>query len=190
MTSNGVQVTFAESGKSLGGQKVAKTFNPRSKLTKFPPTKSCANFRKRFEVKGFSQNHRKQIDGHVSQYDASIGRWLTKDPIGFGGGDTNLYGYVLNDPINSIDIDGKLGHAQTTAAKVACDTAKSACGSCYSCSTDALDMLKDATACGFDSEKKCKGGGGNGDGSDGMGVPGGRTGGGSSASSGGGNSCG
>lgn len=36
-------------------------------------------------------------------YDAEIGRWLSKDPILFGGGDTNLYGYVLNDPINLID---------------------------------------------------------------------------------------
>lgn len=40
------------------------------------------------------------------EYDASVGRWLTKDPIGFGGGDTNLYGYVLQDPINLIDPSG------------------------------------------------------------------------------------
>lgn len=39
-------------------------------------------------------------------YDASIGRWISKDPIGFAGGDTNLYGYVLNDPINFIDPTG------------------------------------------------------------------------------------
>jgi RHS repeat-associated protein len=39
-------------------------------------------------------------------YDASIGRWLSKDPILFGGGDTNLYGYVMQDPINFIDPDG------------------------------------------------------------------------------------
>ena len=40
-------------------------------------------------------------------YDASIGRWLSKDPILFAGGDTNLYGYVLQDPINLIDPEGK-----------------------------------------------------------------------------------
>ena len=28
-------------------------------------------------------------------YDAYIGKWTAKDPIGFSGGDSNLYGYVL-----------------------------------------------------------------------------------------------
>jgi RHS repeat-associated protein len=36
-------------------------------------------------------------------YDPTIGRWTTRDPLGFAGGDTNLYGYVLQDPINGID---------------------------------------------------------------------------------------
>ncbi len=39
-------------------------------------------------------------------YDAFSGRWTAKDPIGFAGGDGNLYGYVLNDPINFIDKEG------------------------------------------------------------------------------------
>jgi RHS repeat-associated protein len=42
-------------------------------------------------------------------YDASTGRWLSKDPILFGGGDTNLYGYVMQDPINFIDPSGLKG---------------------------------------------------------------------------------
>src|SRR5574337_579177 len=36
-------------------------------------------------------------------YDAETGRWTTKDPIRFAGGEANLYGYVLNDPVNRID---------------------------------------------------------------------------------------
>jgi RHS repeat-associated protein len=36
-------------------------------------------------------------------YDADTGRWTAKDPILFAGGDTNLYGYVLNDPVNWVD---------------------------------------------------------------------------------------
>tara|TARA_B110001454_G_scaffold219057_1_gene249576 strand:+ start:12378 stop:12800 length:423 start_codon:yes stop_codon:yes gene_type:complete len=39
-------------------------------------------------------------------YDPETGRWTSKDPILFEGGDTNLYGYVLQDPINFIDAEG------------------------------------------------------------------------------------
>ena len=42
-------------------------------------------------------------------YDASVGRWTAKDPIRFEGGDVNLYGYVLNDPVNFIDAPGRAG---------------------------------------------------------------------------------
>ncbi len=36
-------------------------------------------------------------------YDPETGRWTTKDPIRFRGGDVNLYGYVLGDPVNRVD---------------------------------------------------------------------------------------
>ena len=36
-------------------------------------------------------------------YDPHTGRWTARDPIGFAGGDSNLYGYVHGDPINFID---------------------------------------------------------------------------------------
>ena len=41
-------------------------------------------------------------------YDAFTGRWTVKDPIGFEGGDTNLYGYVVADPVNWVDPEGLL----------------------------------------------------------------------------------
>ncbi|RYG49256.1 MAG: RHS repeat-associated core domain-containing protein [Chitinophagaceae bacterium] len=44
--------------------------------------------------------------GRSSHYDPRSGRWMTKDPIGFGGIDTNIYGYVNGDPINWIDPSG------------------------------------------------------------------------------------
>jgi len=39
-------------------------------------------------------------------YDPETGRWTAKDPIGFAGGDTDLYGYCLNDPVNAVDPSG------------------------------------------------------------------------------------
>lgn len=36
-------------------------------------------------------------------YDPETGRWTAKDPILFDGEDTNLYAYVLNDPVNAVD---------------------------------------------------------------------------------------
>lgn len=42
----------------------------------------------------------------VRDYDAETGRWTAKDPIGFGGRDTNLYAYVGNDPVNRVDPKG------------------------------------------------------------------------------------
>jgi RHS repeat-associated protein len=42
-------------------------------------------------------------------YDPATARWVAKDPIRFHGGDTNLYGYVVNDPINAVDPPGTSG---------------------------------------------------------------------------------
>jgi RHS repeat-associated protein len=36
-------------------------------------------------------------------YDAETGRWTAKDPIGFRGGNTNIYAFAENDPVNRYD---------------------------------------------------------------------------------------
>ena len=36
-------------------------------------------------------------------YDPEVGRFISEDPIGFAGGDVNLYGYVHSSPIIWID---------------------------------------------------------------------------------------
>jgi RHS repeat-associated protein len=41
-------------------------------------------------------------------YDPATGRWTAKDPIFFQGGDIDLYGYCVNDPVNWIDPEGKI----------------------------------------------------------------------------------
>ncbi len=40
-------------------------------------------------------------------YDPSLGRWTSKDPIRFAGGDANIYVYCHNDPANSVDPTGR-----------------------------------------------------------------------------------
>lgn len=52
---------------------------------------------------GLYDRDTKLIRFGVRDYDAEVGRWTAKDPILFAGGDTNLYGYVVNDPVNLMD---------------------------------------------------------------------------------------
>ncbi|WP_419810190.1 RHS repeat-associated core domain-containing protein [Bacterioplanoides sp.] len=51
-------------------------------------------------------------------YDPETGRWTARDPIGFAGGDTNLY--VYSDPINGIDPEGlsTIAHGARTGAQI------------------------------------------------------------------------
>jgi RHS repeat-associated protein len=39
-------------------------------------------------------------------YDPSVGRWTSKDPLRFRSGSLSLYGYVVNDPVNLTDYNG------------------------------------------------------------------------------------
>jgi RHS repeat-associated protein len=36
-------------------------------------------------------------------YDPDTSRWTAKDPVGFMGGNVDLYGYCLNDPLMFVD---------------------------------------------------------------------------------------
>jgi len=36
-------------------------------------------------------------------YDPVLGRFISEDPLGFGGGDVNLMVYTSNDPVNWVD---------------------------------------------------------------------------------------
>jgi RHS repeat-associated protein len=48
-----------------------------------------------------------RLQNHVNRwYSVDTGRWLSEDPIGFGGADANLNRYVGNSPTNSSDPTG------------------------------------------------------------------------------------
>ena len=53
-------------------------------------------------------------------YDPDLGRWTAKDPILFAGGNTDLYGYCLNNPVRLADPDGLI--AQSILAGLAAGT--------------------------------------------------------------------
>ena len=49
-------------------------------------------------------------------YAPEVGRWTAKDPIGFKGRDSDLYGYCGGDPVNSVDSLGLVNAGATTWA--------------------------------------------------------------------------
>lgn len=57
-------------------------------------------------VSGLTDWDTKMIRFGARDYDPVVGRWTAKDPIGFAGGDTNLYSYVGQNPLNYVDPSG------------------------------------------------------------------------------------
>jgi RHS repeat-associated protein len=55
---------------------------------------------------GLYDSQTKLVRFGARDYEARVGRWTVKDPIRFVGGETSLYGYVGNDPINLVDPSG------------------------------------------------------------------------------------
>jgi RHS repeat-associated protein len=46
-------------------------------------------------------------------YSPELQRWISEDPIGFEGGDVNLYAYVKNDPADLVDPTGEKAKCYT-----------------------------------------------------------------------------
>lgn len=61
---------------------------------------------------GFAGGLHEQVGGLVRfqarTYDPFVGRFLSRDPLGLAGGQTNVYQYALGDPVNNVDPTGLL----------------------------------------------------------------------------------
>jgi RHS repeat-associated protein len=78
----------------------------------YVPTVLAGTFVPDFGYTRFYQHSRSGLNLAVFRpYSAPLGRWMSRDPIGENGG-TNLYGYVANNPISSMD---PLGLADTAS---------------------------------------------------------------------------
>jgi RHS repeat-associated protein len=55
---------------------------------------------------GLYDEHTGLVRFGARDYDPEVGRWTSKDPIGFKGKDANLYNYSNTNPINMIDPKG------------------------------------------------------------------------------------
>jgi RHS repeat-associated protein len=73
---------------------------PRSPLT---PRASVPSIMPSFH--NFTRHNLPMAQGRRN-YMPGVGRWLSRDPLGFEGGDTNLYRYVANNPVNDVDPSG------------------------------------------------------------------------------------
>jgi RHS repeat-associated protein len=64
-----------------------------------------------FQPFGFAGGHYDSATGlthfGARDYDAATGRWTTRDPLLIAGGDSNLYAYAGNDPVNVTDVTGR-----------------------------------------------------------------------------------
>lgn len=62
---------------------------------------------------GFTGRERDDFSGlnyyRARFYDPKAGRFTSEDPVGFRGGNINLYGYVQNQPLKYVDPLGKFG---------------------------------------------------------------------------------
>jgi len=52
-------------------------------------------------------------------YDPATGRFLSQDPLGFAAGDTNLYRYVGNSPLDFVDPSGRLALTECAIVRTA-----------------------------------------------------------------------
>jgi RHS repeat-associated protein len=101
---NSVRDAIDAKGKVIGHRE----YNAFGKVTRSTGKVECI-----FGYTGKIFDNQTQLQWNINRwYDANVGRWISEDPIGFKGRDTNLYRFVMNKPIVIIDRIGlKWGNA-------------------------------------------------------------------------------
>ncbi len=66
-------------------------------------------------------------------YDPLTGRFTAKDPIGYAGGDSDVYGYCLDDPVNLVDPQGLEAEKADDDELAYCWTVTPKSGACENC---------------------------------------------------------
>ena len=71
------------------------------------PSNSSSAQADRYEYAGgqYDKDTQLEYDG-VRFYDPNTEKWLSQDPLGFAGGDSNLYRYVGDSPVDNVDPSG------------------------------------------------------------------------------------
>jgi RHS repeat-associated protein len=87
----------------LGTVQTEYTFEPFGKTTESGSSSSNV-----FAFTGREDDGTGLLFYRARYYDPSRQRFLSEDPIGFGGGDVNLYSYTFNSPTNFTDPTGEI----------------------------------------------------------------------------------
>jgi RHS repeat-associated protein len=81
---------------------------------------------------GLYDSQTKLVRFGARDYDAVIGRWTAKDPIGFGGKHLNFFTYVNNNPINNFDVKGTIAWGSFFASSIGQTAINAAIGAGFS----------------------------------------------------------
>jgi len=97
---------------STGAIRTQYTYEPFGNTTVSGPASTNA-----FQYTGRENDGTGVYFYRARYYSPIYQRFISEDPVGFGGGQANLYGYVFNSPTNFVDPSGYGGCAPSTAGR-------------------------------------------------------------------------